>query len=75
MTGNRTSGARPTGIPTAIVAWDTVDMMGRQNMFLSFWERPQEYALEMTLFNVAVIIAAILAMKTPTHKKVELLHS
>ncbi len=59
-------------IPTAIVAWNTVELMGRWNMFVSIWERPQEYWLEMTLFIVAIIIAAILAIKTPAHKKAEL---
>jgi hypothetical protein len=60
------------GIPTAIIAWNTVELMGRWNMFVSIWEKPQEYALEMALFTVAVIIAAILAVRTPAHKKAEL---
>lgn len=59
-------------IPTAIIAWNTVELMGRWNMFVSFWERPQEYWLEMTLFIVAICIAAVLAIKTPAHKKAEL---
>jgi len=60
------------GIPTAIIAWNTVELAGRWNLFTSFWERPQEFWLEMTLFTVAVIIAAILAVRTPAHKKAEL---
>lgn len=60
------------GIPTAIIAWNTVELMGRWNMFVSIWEKPQEYALEMTLFTVAIAIAAVLAVKTPAHKKAEL---
>jgi hypothetical protein len=60
------------GIPTAIIAWNTVELMGRWNIFTSFWEKPQEFWLEMTLFTVAVIIAAILAARTPAHKKAEL---
>ncbi|MEE4185598.1 MAG: hypothetical protein V2J12_07520 [Gammaproteobacteria bacterium] len=59
-------------IPTAIIAWNTVELMGRWNLFTSFWEKPQEFWLEMTLFIVAVIIAAILAIRTPAHKKAEL---
>jgi len=59
-------------IPTAIIAWNTVELMGRWNLFVSFWERPQEYWFEMTLFTVAIIIAAILAVRTPAHKKAEL---
>ena len=60
------------GIPTAIIAWNTVELMGRWNMFTSFWERPQEFWLEMTLFTVAIVIAGILAARTPAHKKAEL---
>ena len=60
------------GIPTAIIAWNTVELMGRWNMFISIWEKPQDYALEMTLFTVAIIIAALIAAKTPAHKKAEL---
>jgi len=60
------------GIPTAIIAWNTVELMGRWNLFTSFWEHPQDFALEMTLFAVACIIAAVLAVRTPAHKKAEL---
>jgi hypothetical protein len=60
------------GIPTAIIAWNTVELMGRWNLFVSFWEKPQDFVLEMTLFTVACIIAATLAVRTPAHKKAEL---
>jgi len=60
------------GIPTAIIAWNTVELMGRWNMFVSIWEKPQEYALEMTLFTLAIVVAAFIAAKTPAHKKSEL---
>jgi hypothetical protein len=60
------------GIPTAIIAWNTVELMGRWNLFVSFWEKPQDFMLEMTLFMVACIIAAILAVRIPAHKKAEL---
>jgi hypothetical protein len=60
------------GIPTAIIAWNSVELMGRWNLFTSIWEKPQEFWLEMTLFTVAIVIAALLAVKTPAHKKAEL---
>lgn len=59
-------------IPTAIIAWNSIELMGRWNLFVSFWEKPQEYWLEMTLFILAIIVAAVLAIKTPAHKKAEL---
>ncbi|MCP4002115.1 MAG: hypothetical protein GY727_14495 [Gammaproteobacteria bacterium] len=60
------------GIPTAIIAWNSIELMGRWNLFTSIWEKPQEFWLEMTLFTVAIVIAAFLAVKTPAHKKAEL---
>jgi hypothetical protein len=60
------------GIPTAIIAWNTVELAGRWHLFTEFWEKPQEFWLEMTLFTVAVVIAALLAVRTPAHKKAEL---
>jgi hypothetical protein len=60
------------GIPTAIIAWNAVEIGGRWNLFTEFWERPQEFAVEMSLFAAAVVIAAFLAVRTPAHKKAEL---
>ena len=59
-------------IPTAIIAWNSVELMGRWNVFTSFWEKPQEFWLEMTLFALAILIAGILAARTPAHKKAQL---
>ena len=60
------------GIPTAIIAWNAVEIAGRWHLFTEFWERPQEFAIEMSLFTLGVIIAAVLAARTPAHKKAEL---
>jgi len=60
------------GIPTAIIAWNAVEIAGRWHLFTEFWERPQEFWLEMSLVTVGVAIAALLASRTPAHKKAEL---
>ncbi|MBT8441277.1 MAG: hypothetical protein KJO76_02740 [Gammaproteobacteria bacterium] len=60
------------GIPTAIVAWNCVELAGRWHLFTEFWERPQDFALEMTMITVGIAIAAFLAVRTPAHKKAEL---
>ncbi len=60
------------GIPTAIITWNCIEIAGRWHLYTEFWERPQEFALEMGLITVGVIIAAILVVKTPSHKKAEL---
>ncbi len=60
------------GIPTAIIAWNALEIAGRWHLFTEFWEKPQEFALEMSLVTVGVVIAGLLAVRTPAHKKAEL---
>lgn len=60
------------GIPTAIIAWNVVEMAGRWHIYTEFWVRPQDFALEMSLIIAGIIIAAVLVVKTPAHKKSEM---
>ena len=60
------------GIPTAIVAWNVVEIAGRWHLFTEFWENPVDFALEMSLLTIGIAIAAFLALRTPAHKKAEL---
>jgi hypothetical protein len=60
------------GIPTAIIAWNAVEIGGRWHLFTEFWEKPQEFWLEMSLVTAGVVIAGLLAARTPAHKKAEL---
>lgn len=60
------------GIPTAIIAWNSVEIIGRWNLFTEFWEHPAEYGLEMGLVAAAVAVAAVLAARTPAHVKTQL---
>jgi uncharacterized membrane protein len=60
------------GIPTAIIAWNSVEIAGRWHLFTEFWEKPQEYGLEMGLIGAAIAVAAFLAVKTPVHQKAAL---
>ena len=57
------------GIPTAIIAWNSVEIAGRWHLFTEFWEKPQEFGLEMSLVGAAIAVAAFLAVKTPAHQK------
>ena len=57
------------GIPTAIIAWNAVEIAGRWHLYTEFWERPQDFGLEMGLIAAAVVVAALLVVKTPTHQK------
>ncbi len=60
------------GIPTAIIAWNCVELGGRWQLFTEVWIRPQDFWLEMSLLAGAVAVAAVLVVKTPAHKKAEL---
>jgi len=60
-------------IPTAIIAWNVVELAGRWHLFTEFWEKPQEFALQMGLLLAGIIIAAVLVVRTPANKKVELM--
>ncbi len=60
------------GIPTAIIAWNSVEIAGRWHLFTEFWEKPQEFGLEMSLVAGAIAVAAFLAVKTPAHQKAAL---
>jgi len=60
------------GIPTAIIAWNVVEMAGRWHIYTEFWERPQDFAIEMSLIIVGIVIAAVLVVKTPANKKAEM---
>lgn len=60
------------GIPTAVIAWNSVEITGRWNLFTEFWEHPVEYGFEMGLVAAAVAVAAFLAVKTPAHQKAAL---
>ncbi len=59
------------GIPTAIIAWNSVELMGRWHLFTEFWERPQDFGLEMGLIAAAVVMAAFLVVRTPPHQKAQ----
>lgn len=60
------------GIPTAIIAWNSIELAGRWHLFTEFWINPQEFGLESSLLVGALVIAAIVAVRTPAHKKAEL---
>lgn len=60
------------GIPTAIVAWNAVELMGRWKLFTEFWEYPEHFTLELILITLGIGIAGWLAVRTPAHKKAEL---
>jgi hypothetical protein len=60
------------GIPTGIICWNTVEIAGRWHLFTEFWEHPADFMLELSLIGAGVVIAAILAVRTPSNMKATL---
>lgn len=52
-------------IPTGIIGWTAVEIMGRWDLFTSFWERPEQYGREMAIVGVALLAALVLSMLSP----------
>ena len=67
----RVAAAIRYGIPTAIIAWNSVEIIGRWGLFTEIWIHPLDYWLEMSLVLGAVIIAVILSYMTPARGKAE----
>jgi hypothetical protein len=59
-------------IPTAIIAWNSVELTGRWNMFKEIWIHPEEYFFEMSLIFGAVALVTVISMLTPAHVKARL---
>jgi hypothetical protein len=59
-------------IPTAIIAYSDYEIVGRWNLFADIWVEPGKYWLELTLFLLALVVTAVLAVLTPAHYKAQL---
>jgi hypothetical protein len=55
-------------IPTAIIAWTSVEILGRWSFFTEIWIHPLDYALEMTLVVCAFTAFLGLASFAPARK-------
>ncbi|MFH0882196.1 MAG: hypothetical protein V2A56_04350 [bacterium] len=49
------------GIPTVVIFWNTVEILGRWGFFREVWIEPQRYALEMILILASFVAAGVLA--------------
>jgi len=58
-------------IPTVIIFWNAVEILGRWDFFKEIWVDPTNYILEMGLIFGAFIGLVILLILTPKNKKIE----
>lgn len=61
----RTAPALRYAIPTAIILWNCVEILGRWNLFTEIWVHPEKYGIEMTLVAVGLAVAIGLAVLSP----------
>ncbi len=56
-------------IPTAIITWNSIELMVRWDLFTEVWIEPQKYWLEMSLVFGAFLIVTVTSMLTPKDTK------
>lgn len=52
-------------IPTVIIFWNVVEILGRWNMLNEIWSQPEKFAFEMTLMVIATLVVTLLSILTP----------
>ncbi|MCH8862007.1 MAG: hypothetical protein IID51_05805 [Proteobacteria bacterium] len=65
---SRVTSALRYAIPTAIIFWNSIEIMGRWSWFKEFWIHPLEFKLEGALTLAALVIFAIISIRTARDK-------
>lgn len=55
-------------IPTGIIAWSAVEILGRWHLFTEVWEHPERFGLELTMIALGLGIAFALSMLSPARQ-------
>ena len=66
---NRMAPAIRYAIPTVVVFWNVVEILGRWNFFKEVWGMPGEYLIEVLLITIGFAIAMLLAIYLPQPSK------
>ena len=56
-------------IPTVIIFWNSVEILGRWGFFKEFWIQPLEYIFEMSLIIIAFIIIILVSFFSTDRKR------
>jgi len=64
----RVTSALRYGIPTALIFWNTIEIMGRWHWFGEFWIHPLEYKIPSAIVAVAVVAFAVISVKSARKK-------
>jgi len=66
---SRLSSAFRYGIPTAIITWNTIEILGRWNIFTEVWIEPQKYTVQVLVILAAFITVAVIFALFPSTEK------
>lgn len=64
----RVSSAVRYAIPTGIIFYNTIEIMGRWHWFEEFWVEPLKYPISSALVTLGVVFFVVLSIKTATNK-------
>jgi len=64
----RVTSALRYAIPTAIIFWNTIEIMGRWDWFTEFWIHPLEYKFSAIVLLLAVISFLYISIKSARDK-------
>jgi hypothetical protein len=68
MSISRGATALRYAVPTAVIAWTSIEILGRWSFFTEIWVHPLDYAFEMTLVVCAFMAFVGLAWFAPARK-------
>jgi hypothetical protein len=68
---NKIAPAIRYAIPTVIIFWNCIEILGRWDFFKEIWLHPEEYALELIIMLGSFIIVTLLSIFSPKEKQVD----
>lgn len=58
-------------IPTAIIAWNVNEILEKWGHLDEIWVKPAEYAVELSIVAVALVVTIVLAIVSPARRIVD----
>ena len=66
---NKIAPAVRYAIPTVVIFWNSIEILGRWNFFGEIWVMPEEYFFELILIFLAFITAFLISFFTSEIEK------
>lgn len=68
MKYSRMASAVRYAIPTAIILWNNIEILGRWDFFKEIWVHPEDHAIEMAIVAAALVTCTVITMLVPARK-------